>query len=199
MTISLKKKNYAVGVRKQMLDMLKKFFVDETRDDFVTLFGIYCNHYIRCYLHKILPEEDFGVSELWDIVTDDNFQKYLSLIQHGIFEQDAQDFFDALEISNEYSLPHLYLFVFSANNFDSLEEPDKKEEFLEFMQEHYNKMNAGLREYVLGTKFIRESYNPALDENPLPYVKAVDKRQDHVFNIVKANDKLVSDLQAVAR
>ena len=28
--------------------------------------------------------------------------------------------------------------------------------------------------------------NPALDENPLPYVKAVDKRQDHVFNIVKA-------------
>ena len=182
----LKEKNYAVDVRKQMLDMLKKFFVDETRDDFVTLFGIYCNHYIRCYLHKILPEEDFGVSELWDIVTDDNFQKYLSLIQHGIFEQDAQDFFDALEISDEYSLPHLYLFVFSADNFDSLEEPDKKEEFLKFMQEHYNKMNAGLREYVLGTKFIRESYNPALDENPLPYVKAVDKRQDHVFNIVKA-------------
>ncbi len=182
----LKEKNHATDVRKQMLDMLKKFFVEESRDDFVTLFGIYCNHYIRCYLHKILSEEDFGVSELWDTITDDNFQKYLLLIQHGIFEQDAQDFFDALEISDECSLPHLYLFVFSADNFDSLEEPDKKEEFLEFMQEHYNKMNAGLREYVLGTKFIRESYNPALDENPLPYVKAVDKRQDHVFNIAKA-------------
>lgn len=182
----LKEKNYATNVRKQMLDMLKKFFVEESRDDFVTLFGIYCNHYIRCYLHNILPEEDFGVSELWDVVTDDNFQKYLSLIQHGIFEQDGQDFFDALELSDEYSLPHLYLFVFSAEVFDSLEDSNKKEEFLEFMQEHYNKMNVGLREYVLGTKFIRESYNPALDENPLPYVKAVDKRENQVFNIAKA-------------
>lgn len=182
----LKEKNYATDVRKQMLDMLKKFFVEETCDDFVTLFGIYCNHYMRCYLHKILPEEDFGVSELWDVVTDDNFQKYLLLIQHGIFEQDGQDFLDALELSDEYSLPHLYLFVFSAEVFDSLEDPDKKKEFLEFMQEHYNKMNVGLREYVLGTKFIRESHNPALDENPLPYVKAVDKQQDCVFNVAKS-------------
>lgn len=182
----IKEKNYVSNVRKQMLEILKKFFVEENRDDFVTLFGIYCNHYIRCYLHKTLPEKDFGISELLGVVTNKDFQKYLSLIQHGIFEQENQDFIDALEIFEEYSLPHLYLFVFSAESFDSENDSNKKE-FLEFMQEHYNKMNAGLREYVLGTgKFIRESHNPALDENPLPYVKAVDKRQDHVFNISKA-------------
>ena len=145
----LKEKNYATDVRKQMLDMLKKFFVEETRDDFVTLFGIYCNHYIRCYLHNILPEEDFGISELFDVVTDDNFQKYLSLIQHGIFEQNDQDFFDALKISDEYSLPHLYLFVFSAKLFDSLKDSNKKKECIEFMQEHYNKMNAGRKSSAL--------------------------------------------------
>ena len=181
-----KEKDYAIAARKQMLDMLRKFFAEETREEFVTLFGIYCNHYIRCYLHQILLEKDFGVSELWDVISDENFQKYLLLIQHGIFEQNDQDFFDALEIFDEYSLPHLYLFVFSAKLFDSLKDSNNNKVCIEFMQEHYNKMNVGLREYVLGAKFIRENHNPALDENPLPYVKAVDKQQDFVFNSIKS-------------
>ena len=185
---------YPFNDRKQMLDMLKKFFAEETRNDFVTLFGIYCNFYIKKNYHLVLSGENFGISELWDVITDDKFQKYLLLIQQGIFEQKEKFFKDALKIKEfkGYSLPHLYLFVFAVQKYDKAADEDnrsskKQKEYLDTIYSHYNKMNHDLREYALGTgKFVeRENFNPALDENFLPYVKAVDFFQDFTFDVIR--------------
>ena len=175
---------YASDDRKKMLDNLRIFFINEDRDDFVTLFGIYCNFYIKGNYHQVLSEKDFGISELWDSITDENFQKYLLLIQEGIYNQTEENFKQALKIFKEYSLPRLYIFIYAAKNFDLAKTECEKNSAAKIMQNNYDKMNPGLREYVLGEgKFKRKILNPALDENFLPYVKALDFFQDFVFNL----------------
>lgn len=163
--------------RKELIEILKKFFLEESRNDFVTLFGVYCNFYLKRDFHQILPEEDFGVSELWNVIIDDEFQKYLSLIQQGIDKQQENFFEDALQICGEYSLPHLYLFVFAAQKYDlatGSESSNEQKKFLESAQTHYNKMNLSMREYSLGIgKFVFKSAQSD-DRNLLPFVKAVD-------------------------
>lgn len=169
---------YYRNSRKELLEFLKKFFREESSNDFVTLFGVYCNFYLKRSFHRILPEDDFGISELWAIITYEDFQKYLSLIQQGIDKQQENFFEDALKIFEEYSLPHLYLFVFAAQKYDLVADDNSSEEqkqFLESAQDHYNKMDSTLREYSLGVgKFIFKSAQPSDDRNLLPFVKAVD-------------------------
>ncbi len=176
--------------RKKLLEVLKKFFLEESRNDFVTLFGVYCNFYLKRSFQQILPEEDFGVSELWAVIADENFQKYLSLIQQGIDKQQENFFEDALKIFDEYSLPHLYLFVFAAQKYDLAADDNSSEEqkqFLESAQAHYNKMDSTLREYSLGIgKFIFRNVNPSDDRNLLPFVKAVDVYSELVLYAVEA-------------
>lgn len=164
--------------RKELIEILKKFFLEESRNDFVTLFGVYCNFYLKRDFHQFLPEEDFGVSELWNVIIDDEFQKYLSLIQQGIDKQQEEFFEDALQIFGEYSLPHLYLFVFAAQKYDLAVDDstsEDKKQFLKSIQDHYNKMDLVLREYSLGIgKFVLKNFALACNKNFLPYVKTVD-------------------------
>lgn len=180
---------YPLDDRKKMFDILRKFFTEESGDDFVTLFGAYCNHYVKNNYHMILPEKDFGISELWNVITDNEFQKYLLLIQQGIYEQKEKFFEDALKIFRGYSLPHLYSFIFAVQKYDFASSKGKKSsqkqtKFIKTMYFHYNRMNFGLREYVLGkSEFLLLSSNPVLDKNFLPYVKAVDILQNFVFEI----------------
>lgn len=164
--------------RKELLAVLKNFFINENCNDFVTLFGAYCNFYLKMDFHQILLEEDFGVSELWNVITDDEFQKYLLLIQQGIDKQQENFFEDALKLFGEYSLPHLYLFVFAAQKYDLAVDDstfEGKKQILESIQDHYNKMDSALREYSLGIgKFVLKSFELAYNKNFLPYVKTVD-------------------------
>lgn len=168
---------YYRNSRKELLELLKKFFREESSNDFVILFGVYCNFYLKRGFHQNLPEEDFGVSELWNVITDDEFQRYLLLIQQGIDKQQEKFFEDALILFDEYSLPHLYLFIFAAQKYDlatSNESSNEQKKFLESAQVHYNKMNLSMREYSLGIgKFIFKSAQSD-DRNLLPFVKAVD-------------------------
>ena len=185
---------YALADRKKIFNILRNFFEEEGRDDFITLFGVYCNFYIRGNYNLVLPEKNFGISELWDVITEGNFQKYLLLIQEGIYEQKEKFFESALKIKEfkGYSLPHLYLFIFSVQKYDKAAGEDKRsfkkqKDFLDDIYEHYNKMNPDLREYVLGAGefVVRENFNPALDENFLPYVKVVDFFQDFTFDVIR--------------
>ena len=173
--------------REKMLEVMLKFFKEEPSDNFVTLFGIYCNHYIKYDYHQVLPEKDFGISKLWSVMADENFQEYLSLIREGIYIQQEKSFEDALEIFQEYSLSHLYLFIFAAQKYDLAADEDRtnsdeQKESLAALYEHYNKMNSGLREYALGAgKFVFKSSNLANNRNLLPYVKAVDPYNEFVL------------------
>ena len=79
-------KKRALSDRQAMLEVLCDFYMKnsssfEGRDDFITLFGVYCNHYIRYNLHKAIPDDkDFGIYGLFDIIKDKKMQDYLHLL-----------------------------------------------------------------------------------------------------------------------
>ena len=120
-------KERAISDRAKMLDVLRRFyyahaFTHDGIDDFVTLFGVYCNYYIRFNLHRALPgEDDFGICALWDTVTEVKMQEYLGLLQQGIFKGLLEGFHEILNkrtnnflkatMVYSYSLPYFYLFL----------------------------------------------------------------------------------------
>ncbi len=181
----------ALNDRNKMLDILHEFFKHEKLNDFITLFAIYCNHYIRYNLHVVLQEDDFAIAELWNDVQDLNIRNYLLLIQKGIFFKNMDCFKKAIRIFPEYSLPYLYLFLDETKK--AFEENNTNSEL--GMEKYYIKMNKEFKEYALGKgNFIKKSCNPALDVNPLPYINFQNK--SCLFTISNGEQKLTKeDLQ----
>ena len=116
------------------------------------------------------------------------------LIQEGIYKQREKCFESALKVKEfkGYSLPHLYLFIFAVQKYDKAVGEDKRffkkqKDLLGGIYEHYSKMNSALREYALGAGefVVCENFNPAVDENFLPYVKSVDFFQDFTFDVIR--------------
>ena len=170
----------------------------EGMDDFVTLVGVYCNDYIRWNLHQALPrEKDFALSELFDDITDRKMQQYLRAIQKGIamgYGVSTPFFLKATELFPSYSLPYLYLFLLRIATYGSTYPEDAKKgitkvyeafsqklgskaSFQKHLQKFFerdmffylHRMNAGLRDYCLGTSEVLKKHH-RLDQNPLPYI-----------------------------
>jgi len=171
--------------RAKMLGVLRDYYrahhgTRDGMDDFVTLVGVYCNDYIRWNLHQALPEdEDFGISELFDEITDSKLQKYLLLIQKGIFEGlGGSDAFDTASELYPYSLPFLYLFLECAVAYSGAQDTEDEKYFEAFMVNCLGSMNQCLQEYCLGTSpFLKP--NEICDKNPLPYAMFIDEKEYH--------------------
>lgn len=151
----------------KMLDILSEFYIANSKEDFIILFAIYCNNYIKYNFHRRIDEENFKVRDLWNVIEDKEMQKYLLLIQLGISNRNKKYFKEASEIFKEYSLPYLYLFLDSAKSVFENNDSSKKDE----MVEYYNTMSNDLQKYVLGDSiYIKKQQNPAFDTNYLPYI-----------------------------
>jgi len=166
----------AIKDRKKMLNVLRTFYrayhhTYEGMDDFITLFGVYCNDYIRWNLHKALPQErDFGISTLFDEISDKNLQQYLLMLLQGIYAgiyDGTNTFFEAAN-REAYSLPNLYVFLRLAMEYGDETDPEREQHLETCMIKGLSSMNRGLREYCLGMSPALKP-NAQIDENPLPY------------------------------
>lgn len=202
----------AIKDRAKMLEVLRRFYrtyaVDfEGMDDFVTLFGVYCNHYIRFNLHRAIPNEDgFGISALWDTVTDVKLQEYLCLLQQGIFKgfleavkgvfDGTNDFLNAnILFPESYSLPNLYLFLCYTKAWLICKSDDKRD-FEEKMVDCWEDMNCGLQDYCLGrSPFLRSVKIGGQNRNPLPYIKTGNLKEHKVAYLAKKMADAVSTLE----
>lgn len=141
----------AKSSRDKMIEILNRFYKEHNRnsdgvDDFVTLFGVYCNYYLLYGLHLILKEDDFGTSKIFENIADNSLKKYLSLIRSGIYTQDVTHFEEAVKTNKNYSLAHFYLFLYYLRKYWNRRdaEPEKK------LLEHYKAIrNDKLKKYVL--------------------------------------------------
>lgn len=167
----------AKSKRDKMIEILNQFYNEhyQTRegvDDFITLFGVYCNYYILYGLHLILKEDDFGTSKIFENISDDSLKKYLSLIRSGICAQDAAQFEDATKINTNYSLAHFYLFLICLRQYwSSSYDVDKEKELLA----HYKAIkNEELRKYAVG----RSEFIPRIDNYVIRLVLLFILRQE---------------------
>lgn len=200
-------KERAISDRKKMLDILEKFYDDyaydyDGLDDFITLFGVYCNHYILFNLHKAIPDNDFGIHGLWPSIKDIKLQKYLLHIQQGIFKgifDGYEDFLDANDLlSQQYSLPNLYLFIHTMQIRDAINDKEDKSNVEELAIHFYSNMNPNLRDYSMGvSNFIKheESDDYPGNPNPLPYAVFRNPKEHHIFLLTKNLTDAFSDIE----
>lgn len=139
--------------RDKMIEILNQFYKNHCRgfknvDDFVTLFGVYCNYYILCGLHLVLKEDDFGTSKIFEKIKDDSLKKYLSLIRSGIVTQDYSNFEAAVKENEDYSLAHFYLFLRYLRQY--WEQPYDKVLEEELLEQYKAIRNDKLRNYAVG-------------------------------------------------
>lgn len=197
----------AFSDRKKMLDILQRFYKDyscdfEGTDDFVTLFGVYCNQYIRFNLHQAIADNDFGIHELWPSINNIDFQEYLHLIQQGIskgIHDGYEDFLDANDLfTQKYSLPNLYLFIHSMQISNIIEEDDDKSNIEELIFKFYSNMNKDLRDYCMGSgNFIKPERDNEYPGNPnvLPYIVFCIPREHKVFHLAQKLTEALSDIK----
>lgn len=180
----------ALTDRNKMLDVLRDFYSNQNLNDFITLFGVYCSHYIRYNLHTRLDDDDFGIKSLWDDIKNENLRKYLSLIQEGINYRKIDCFKESVTVFSEYSLPYLYLFLDAAKEVFI----DKNVNVEQKMALFYNNMDKELREYAIGkSKYTQNSSNPAVDENPLPYLCFMSQ-QDGIVKAMMSHYETLKDI-----
>lgn len=152
--------------RTKMIKVLSDFYkCNNDKEDFVTLFGIYCNTYIRYNLHQVLSEKDFGISELFESIEDNDMKKYLSLIQKGIYNQDILYFENAIEINEElknYSLPYFYLFIDSIRKYCSFKYNQK---FLDSEKKFVESLNRYIKPYIEENTDNINNYFNKINEN----------------------------------
>ena len=207
--------------RKKMIDILSHYYNEwkDEKDNFVTLFAIYCNIYIRYNLHQVLPEKDFGLSILFEEIDDYKLREYLELILIGIYNQDISYFKKAFEKNNKYSIANIYQFEYDLRNYsiseykkesDSKIQKTIKDFFLPLLGNtkryfslkddveseiseiltYFDNISEDLQSYILGNDNIFKS---CFDKYPLPYLKVVNDNiefQDFIVkNSVKYFDK----------
>lgn len=170
--------------RKKMIEILSDFYkTTENKENFVTLFSIYCNYYIKYNIHQVLSDEDFGISELFDVIEDKDLQEYLKLIQQGIYKQDISYFEKAIEKKDKYSLPYLYLFIFSVKKYSisKLEEYNKLE-IVDFAKDELYSVIKGCKRYV-----------KCNEPNVIYFERLFDNKNDTISEIIDYLDKINSD------
>ena len=85
----------------KIINILIDFYLENDLDDFITLFAIYCNNYIRYNFHRRIEDENFKLERLWDVIKNRELQDYLLLIQSGISNRNINFFRKAIEIFKE--------------------------------------------------------------------------------------------------
>ncbi|MBR7025355.1 MAG: sensor histidine kinase [Selenomonadaceae bacterium] len=145
--------NAAKSDRDKMIEVLNRFYKEHCQkaegvDDFVTLFGVYCNYYILYGLHLILKEDDFGTNKIFENIGNASLKEYLSLIREGIRTQEPVHFEEAVKKNKDYSLAHFYLFLRCLRKYWSRSDYAEHEEEL---LKHYKAIrNDELRNYAVG-------------------------------------------------
>ena len=145
--------NAAKSDRDKMIEVLNQFYKEhyqksEGVDDFVTLFGVYCNYYILYGLHLILKEDDFGTNKIFENIGNASLKEYLSLIREGIRTQEPAHFEEAVKKNKDYSLAHFYLFLRCLRKYWSQSDYAEHEEEL---LKHYKAIrNDELKNYAVG-------------------------------------------------
>ena len=148
----------AESSRDKMIEILNQFYKDHNHssegvDDFVTLFGVYCNYYFLYGLHLILKEDDFGTTKIFENISDSSLKTYLSLIRSAIHSQEIVLFEEAVETNKNYSLAHFYLFLHCLCEYHSqrVYDPDQEKTLQDALLNHYNAIrNEKLKKYALG-------------------------------------------------
>ena len=139
--------------RDKMIEILNQFYKNHCRgfndfDEFVMLFGVYCNYYILCGLHLILKEDDFGTNKIFENIDKGSLKEYLSLIREGIRTQETAHFEEAVKKNKDYSLAHFYLFLRCLRKYWSQSDYAEHEEEL---LKHYKAIrNDELKNYAVG-------------------------------------------------
>lgn len=164
----------------KIINILIDFYLENDLDDFITLFAIYCNNYIRYNFHRRIEDENFKLERLWDVIKNRELQDYLLLIQSGISNRNINFFRKAIEIFKEYSLPYLYLFLDTVELIFKYGDRKKEND----MMKYYFLMNEELREYALADSEYNKKIliNPAIDLNYLPHAKFVDSPFSYLKN-----------------
>ncbi len=145
--------NAAKSDRDKMIEVLNRFYKEHCQkaegvDDFVTLFGVYCNYYILYGLHLILKEDDFSTNKIFENIGNASLKEYLSLIREGIRTQEPVHFEEAVKKNKDYSLAHFYLFLRCLRKYWSRSDYAEHEEEL---LKHYKAIrNDELKNYAVG-------------------------------------------------
>lgn len=173
----------------KMVDILIDFYLKNDLEDFIILFAIYCNNYIRYNLHQRIDDENFKLEKLWEIIEDEDLREYLLSIQLGISDRNIKYFYNAIEIFKQYSLPYLYLFLDATKSV--FVDNDKTKETK--IAEYYDFMNKDLQKYVLDdSKYIKKVDNPVYDKNYLPYL-SFDDPKELVLKAAKSDKSIFMD------
>ena len=183
--------------RNDMLDCLCDFYDEniDNQDDFVTIFGVYCNYYIRFNLHQVLTEKDFGLSRLFDKIDDVDLKDYLDLIHKGIYKQDIYYFIKAIEIKETFSLPYLYLFIDSIKRYCSTKynEQDLEREKEEIsLLSQYIKNN--IEDISVDSNIDNYFKNKIENQNP-DSLDSSNSLEDDSMKIIEYYEKLNDDLK----
>lgn len=204
--------------RKGMIDVLARYYNEwkNEKDNFVTLFAIYCNIYIRYNLHQVLPEKDFGLSVFFEEIDDYKIREYLDLIQNGIYNQDIFYFKKAHEKNDKYSVANIYLFEYylrdySVSEYQKESDSKKQREIKDFFSplfgdvkkcsilddnediiykilEYFDNISDDLQSYILGNDNIFKSCF-CFDKEPLPYLKVFNNEIEFQDFILKNSVK----------
>ena len=186
-----------------LLEILKNAYLNSKNnkciDDFVIIFAMFCNLYIKAGFHlrgNIKKSINKIAYRLENIIDDKRLLEYLELIYAGIIFNNRECFVEALEIFPQYQLPYLYLFIKTAKK--AIYSYDK--ELDKLMEYYYSKLNCEMQQYAIGQgEYIRESSNPAIDENLLPYI-LFEKRRDKVVRALiscfdSCEKKIIKDVK----
>lgn len=187
-----------------LLEILKDAYLNSKKDnlsidDFVTIFAIFCNLYIKAGFHlrgNTKKSINKIAYRLKNIIDDKILLEYLELIYTGIIFNNIECFVKALEIFPQYQLPYLYLFVKTAKK--AIYSYDKKLD--KMMEYYYSKLNCEMQQYAIGEgEYIRESSNLANDENLLPYILFENLRDKVVRALILCFDscekKIIKDVK----
>lgn len=161
-------------------------------NDFVTVFAMYCNIYIlRGFLFRITPEENsfFGLPKSdFQQVYDGKLLPYMEEIFTGIYHQDFSAFERAEQLIPEFSIAHLYLFVFQASHYFYVLEEYRKvpspspelcielQNYRNSMWNEYYSLHQDYRQYV----FLGKSYG--ISGVYLPHFHIMDKNTLYTTN-----------------
>lgn len=180
--------------RDKMIEILNQFYKEHYQssdgvDDFVTLFGAYCNYYILYGLHLILKEDDFGTTKIFENISNESLERYLSLIRSAICTQDIAIFEEAVEKDDKYSLAHFYLFLFCLRKYWS--HKDYAEQEKELLKHYRAIRNEELKKYALGNSdFIPSISNYIIEtaKNFLSILVAPLKSEELIKGLLKTNN-----------
>lgn len=189
-------KNKILTILNETYDTCMRY---DKMNDFVILYAIYCNIYIKWGFHARLHEWDKKDNfSLEKYIKNNKDSSYFKNILCGIRDQNYSCFEKILESNPKCKIANLYLFVkyaadicYSVTKDKNEESQEKIKSYEDKMWNYYELLDSDFKDYVLGKgKYHKNVINLAIDENFLPYIdfKSI---KEYLIDYIVYNYKLI--------